>query len=140
MNILFLCVANSARSQMAEGLAKAILGTAHHIQSAGSKPSHVHPYAIEVMNELAIDLSGHKSKSVATIDISRVNLVITLCAEEVCPVVPGKVQRWHWPIADPAGQPGSEEQQLERFRVARREIQKRIELNLKPSLNSGTAE
>ena len=82
-SILFMCVANSARSQMAEGLARNIFGDRVPVMSAGSEPTHVNPYAIEVMRELGIDLSAHRSKSVETLDPSKVDTVITLCAEEV---------------------------------------------------------
>jgi arsenate reductase (thioredoxin) len=126
MNILFLCVANSARSQMAEGLARQMFGDRHEIQSAGSRPSHVNPYAVKALAELGIDASSHTSKSVDDIDLSRIDLIITLCQEEVCPVVPGKVKRLHWPIADPAGHNGNEEEQLARFRAAREEIASRL--------------
>jgi arsenate reductase len=125
---LFLCVANSARSQMAEGLACAHFGSTRRIQSAGSVPSTVNPYAIEVMRELGIDLAGQHSKSVETIDPSSVATVITLCAEEVCPVFLGHVERLHWPIADPATSDASlsREQMLACFRTARDEIRSRI--------------
>jgi arsenate reductase (thioredoxin) len=126
--LLFLCVANSARSQMAEGLARALLGSGAQVQSAGSKPSRVNPYAIEVMREIGIDIGGHFSKSVDDIDPDSVDTVITLCAEEVCPVwVAGrKVQRLHWPIPDPASDDATirAEVILERFRVARDEIRR----------------
>lgn len=82
MGILFLCVANSARSQMAEGLARSIL-TTHQVQSAGSEPKRVNPLAIVALQEIGIDISHHHSKSVAGIDAKSVDLVITLCAEEV---------------------------------------------------------
>src|SRR5262245_18671150 len=94
--ILFLCVANSARSQIAEGLARARLGDRATVQSAGSRPSRVNPCAIEVMHEIWIDLAGHRSKSVDAIDPATVDLVITLCAEEVCPVFLGGARRLHW--------------------------------------------
>ena len=113
---------------MAEGLARALLGSSCEIQSAGSKPSSVNPLAVEVLNELAIDISRHKSKAASEIDVSRVDLVVTLCAEEVCPVLPGNVRRVHWPIADPAAAIGSPAQKLEAFRQAREEIKKRIAL------------
>ena len=100
--ILFLCVANSARSQMAEGLARQILGPDITVLSAGSEPSTVNPYAVEAMAELCVDIAGQRSKSVDEIDVGAVDLVVTLCAEEVCPVLPGRVRRLHWPIADPA--------------------------------------
>jgi len=102
MNILFLCVANSARSQMAEGLARAVFGDRAIVSSAGSAPSQVNPVAVEVMTEGGIDISSQQSTSVSEIDTSSVDLVITLCAEEVCPILPGNVKRLHWPIADPA--------------------------------------
>lgn len=128
--ILFLCVANSARSQMAEGLARHILGDKAEVQSAGSQPSAVNPHSIEVMNELGINLTGHHSKSVGDIDVSKVDLVITLCAEEVCPVLPGNVQRLHWGIADPASSDPSltADDLRERFRAARDQIRTRIDI------------
>ena len=100
--ILFLCVANSARSQMAEGLARKLFGARLSVQSAGSEPSQVNPYAIEVMKEVGVDLTTHHSKSVQTIDLATVGTVITLCAEEVCPVFLGKARRLYWPVPDPA--------------------------------------
>ena len=126
--ILFLCVANSARSQMAEGLARWLLGPDVEVLSAGSKPSRVNPYAIEAMSELGIDISGHRSKSVDEIDATSVDAVITLCAEEVCPILPGGVQRFHWPIPDPASNdPSLTPQELhKRFAAARDEIKIRI--------------
>lgn len=129
-SILFLCVANSARSQMAEGLARHLLGPAVRIQSAGSKPSRVNPYAIEVMRELGIDLASHASKSVDTMDPASIDTVITLCAEEVCPVFLGKARRIHWPIPDPATEDPSisREELLARFRTARDEIRARLDV------------
>ncbi|HEU4407749.1 MAG TPA: arsenate reductase ArsC [Polyangiaceae bacterium] len=128
IGILFLCVANSSRSQMAEGLARSLFGDAARVQSAGSAPTRVNPYAVEVMHEIGIDLASYASKSVETIDPSTVDLVITLCAEEVCPVFLGKVERVHWPIPDPASDdpslgPG---EMLRRFRAARDEIRTRL--------------
>jgi len=127
--ILFLCVANSARSQIAEGLARRLLGRQVAVQSAGSRPSRVNPYAVEVMREIGVDLSAHRSKSVDTIDPSTVGTVITLCAEEVCPVFLGKVRRLHWPIQDPASDDASlsRDEMLTRFRTARDQIQAKIE-------------
>jgi arsenate reductase (thioredoxin) len=105
--ILFLCVANSARSQMAEGLARHLFGHAAAVQSAGSQPSRVNPWAIEVMREVGIDISGHASKSVSGVDPVSVDMVITLCAEEVCPAFLGQARRLHWPIPDPASDDAS---------------------------------
>jgi arsenate reductase len=120
-SILFLCVANSARSQMAEGLARRIFGDRVPVQSAGSEPSQVSPWAIEVMREIGIDLRAHSSKSVQTIDPATVGTVVTLCAEQVCPAFLGDVRRLHWPIPDPASQDTSlsREEMLARFRTAR---------------------
>ncbi len=128
--ILFLCVANSARSQMAEGLARAILGDQVHVLSAGSQPTRVNPYAIEALQELGIDISDHRSKSVDEIDTAQLDLVVTLCADEVCPVLPGGTRRLHWPIPDPASSDPtlSAEVMRERFRTARDEIRARMNI------------
>ena len=127
--VLFLCVANSARSQMAEGLARKLFGDRIGVQSAGSSPARVNPYAIEVMREVGVDISSHSSKSVEAIDAKTVGTVITLCAEEVCPVFLGKVRRVHWPVQDPASaDPAlSREQMLTRFRTARDQLQSLVE-------------
>jgi arsenate reductase len=133
--VLFLCVANSARSQMAEGLARKMLGRDVEVLSAGSRPSKVNPYAIEAMSEIGIDISGHRSKSVDDVDPGSVDTVITLCADEVCPILPGRVQRLHWPIPDPASDNPtiSAEDLRRRFRVARDEVEARI-LKFVPTL------
>jgi arsenate reductase len=127
-SVLFLCVANSARSQMAEGLARQIFGESVRVQSAGSAPSRVNPYAIRAMAELEIDLGDHSSKSVDTIDAKTVDLVVTLCAEEVCPVFLSDAIRLHWPLRDPdrSDEDLSDEQRLHHFRVARSELRLRI--------------
>jgi arsenate reductase len=128
-SVLFRWVANSARSQMAEGLARARFAGRVRVQSAGSKPTRVNPFAIEAMREIGIDISAHASKLVDDIDARDVDTVVTLCAEEVCPVFLGKVRRFHWPIVDPAREEGAlpRETVLERFRLARDEIRARIE-------------
>lgn len=127
-SVVFLCVANSARSQMAEGLARALFGGRVRVQSAGSQPSRVNPYAIEAMREIGIDIAVHRSKSVDDIDPSGVGVVITLCAEEVCPLWPGAFERVHWPIPDPAtADPTvSGEEMRARFRAARDELRARL--------------
>jgi arsenate reductase (thioredoxin) len=122
-SILFLCVANSARSLMAEGLARAKFGARLRVQSAGSQPSEVNPLAIEALREVGVDISAHVSKSVDTIDPVSVDLVVTLCAEEVCPMGLAGVRRVHWPLTDPAGPNRS----IERFREARDEIARRLD-------------
>jgi arsenate reductase len=127
-SILFLCVANSARSQLGEGLARQLF-PGFRVQSAGSRPSRVNPYAIEVLAERGIDASTHTSKPVSDIDPASVDLVITLCAEEVCPAFLGKAERLHWPIPDPASDDPSltPEDLRARFRAARDEIARRLE-------------
>ena len=127
-SILFLCVANSARSQMAEALARARYGAQAQVQSAGSQPSRVNPHAIAVMAERGLDLSTHSSKSVATIDPATVDVVVTLCAEEVCPLLLGAARRLHWPIDDPASTDPSltPEAMRARFRRAASEIKARL--------------
>ena len=126
-SILFLCVANSARSQMAEGIARQLFPELR-IQSAGSRPSHVNPYAIEVLAEEGIDTKSHASKSVQDIDPATVDLVITLCAEEVCPLFLGAAERLHWPIPDPASDDPTltPDQLRQRFRAGLDEIRKRL--------------
>jgi protein-tyrosine-phosphatase len=129
-SVLFLCVANAARSQMAEGLARHLLGDAVRVQSAGSEPSRVSPFAIQAMAELGIDLGAHSSKSVQTIDPESVDLVITLCAEEVCPVFLSRAPRMHWPLqdADREHENLTDEERLQRFRVLRDQIRARLEV------------
>ena len=125
--LLFLCVANSARSQMAEGLTRRLAPPGTRVYSAGSEPASVNPLAVRAMAEIGIDISHHRSKSVDVIPVDRVDVVVTLCAEEVCPVFPGSVRRLHWPIDDPARIGGSEAERLEAFRRARDEIKRRLE-------------
>ncbi len=124
--ILFLCVANSARSQMAEGLARALAPGGVEVFSAGSAPTTLNPHAVAVMRELGIDISGQRSKSIDEIPVDRIHTVITLCAEEVCPVFPGTVRRLHWPIDDPAAARGTDAEIREAFRRARDEIRERL--------------
>jgi arsenate reductase len=128
-SVLFLCVANSARSQMAEGLARLLFGDRATVHSAGSAPSTVSPYAIEVMAELGADLSRHTSKSVDTIDPAGIDTVITLCADEVCPAFFGAARRLHWPLPDPASTDPtlSRDDLLRRFRAARDTLRARLE-------------
>jgi len=126
MNILFMCVANSARSQMAEGLARHLFGDAAEVQSAGSIPWRVHPLAIAALAEIGIDISGQYSKGVEEIDTSRVDVVITLCAEEVCPVFPRPVERLHWPLPDPSFAAGDDAARLQRFREVRDDLRSRL--------------
>ena len=128
LSLLFLCVANSARSQMAEGLARQLF-PGWRIQSAGSRPTRVNPYALEVLAEQGIDATGQRSKAVQDIDPATVDVVITLCAEEVCPLFLGRAERLHWPIPDPASEdPALTPENLrERFRSGRDDLRRRLE-------------
>ena len=125
-SVLFLCVANSARSQMAEGLARARYGDRVRVQSAGSQPTAVNPLAVEVMAEIGLDITGQRSKSVDTIDPASVGTVVTLCTEEVCPTVLFQARRLHWGLPDPAAATGSEETRRAAFRTVRDEIAQRL--------------
>ena len=124
-----MCVANSARSQLAEGLARKLFPQAE-IASAGSHPGKLNPYAITVMKELGVDISKHYSKSVDDLDpnfVKELNYVITLCAEEVCPTIISNAKRVHWPFSDPATkEPISDAEVLAKFRVARDGIQEKL--------------
>jgi arsenate reductase len=124
--LLFLCVHNSARSQIAEGFARAMAPAEVEIWSAGTEPSGVNPLAVEVMKEVGIDISGHRSRRVDDVPWREADTVVTLCGEaaEVCPAVGGDVRRVHWPLPDPAAAP--EARQLEAFRECRDELRWRI--------------
>ncbi len=121
--ILFLCTGNSCRSQMAEGLARSLLDNVE-VFSAGIDPKGIHPTAIRVMEEIGIDISGQKSKSLTEIPIDKIDLVITLCgdAAERCPVFPEKAKKVHWAIEDPAKIVGNEKEILDVFRMVRYKI------------------
>jgi protein-tyrosine-phosphatase/N-acetylglutamate synthase-like GNAT family acetyltransferase len=140
-SLLFLCVANSARSQIAEGLARSLFGTVVRVQSAGSQPTRVNPNAIAAMREVGIDLTAQHSKSVDAIDPASVDAVITLCAEEVCPIWPGKLARMHWPLPDPASTDPtlSGDAMLARFRATRDELRFRIWALASTNLPDGVA-
>ena len=130
MKMLFMCVANSARSQLAEGLARMVFPSAE-IQSAGSLPGKLNPFAVQVMNEIGLDISKHFSKSTEDLNpeyLSSLDYVITLCAEEVCPILPLRsAKKIHWPFPDPASKtPLSDEEMLKRFREARDGIAKKL--------------
>lgn len=128
MKILFLCVANSARSQMAEGLARAMFGCQAELASAGSVPTGiVHPLAIEALRADGIDITGHHSKSIDALlpeFLAELDYVITLCAEEACPLLVSKAKRLHWPISDPASAP--EQEQAAAFTAAREDLKLKL--------------
>ncbi len=117
---MFLCVANSGRSQVAEGLARAMApaGDGYRFLSAGSQPRTLNPLAVRALAEEGIDIARHRSKGLDDIPLGQVDVIVTLCAEEVCPFVPGPVQRLHWALPDP--------NDLETFRLVRDELRKRL--------------
>ena len=120
LRVLVLCTANSARSQMAEGVLRALGGNRVEAFSAGTAPSTVNPYAIRVMDEIGVDISGHRSKSVQEFIEQPFDAVITVCdrAAETCPAFPGKAERIHWGFPDPAAVEG-DEAKLAAFRSVR---------------------
>jgi arsenate reductase len=123
--MLFLCVANSARSQMAEGIARSLAPAGVRVSSAGSEPSSVRPEAVQALGEIGIDISGQRSKGIDEVDVP-VEAVVTLCAEEVCPVWLGQAQRVHWGLPDPAAVTGPH--RLQAFRDVRDELRRRLEV------------
>lgn len=127
--VLFICTGNSARSQMAEGWLEHLAGDRFLVSSAGTHPSRVHPLAIEVMREVGVDISHHRSKSVETFWGEPFDYVITVCdaAREACPVFPHAGVQLHWSFPDPATGEGTLDEQLARFRSVRDAIRRQIE-------------
>ena len=123
MALLFLCVANSARSQLAEAIARH-LAPRLDVWSAGSHPTHVRPEVAVVLEEVGIDARGLRSKAVGEIPLDEIDTVVTLCADEVCPVLPKRVERIRWPLPDPSAAPRAES--LEAFRATRDSLLSRI--------------
>jgi arsenate reductase (thioredoxin) len=125
--VLILCTGNSCRSHLAEGVLRAAAGDILEVQSAGSKPTgQVHPLAIQVMQEIGIDISKHRSKPLSEFLDRKIETVITVCgnADAACPIFPGQVNRHHWPFDDPAGATGTDEEKLAVFRRVRNEIRR----------------
>ncbi len=129
MKILFLCTGNSARSQMAEGWARYLKGNTVEPYSAGIEAHGVNPYAIAVMKEVGVDISGRRSKLVAEVTDIEFDYVVTLCshADENCPLFPGKVKVVHVGFGDPARATGSEGEVMATFRRVRDEIRVFVE-------------
>lgn len=126
-SVLFLCVANSARSQMAEALARRLAPKGVPIWSAGSEPAgEVNPLAIRALAEIGIDIRGARPKGLDAIPSGQVDTIVTLCAEEVCPVFPGPVRRLHWPLPDPAAVAGDEQTRLAAFRETRDQLREKV--------------
>ena len=129
--VLFLCTANSCRSQMAEGIARHLHGDVLDVYSAGSQATSVNPLATKVMDEMDIDISAHRSKAVAEFAEEGFDYVITLCGDRAsgtCPIFPGAAQEHlHWGLPDPAEAQGSEQEVLPVFRQVRDEIRARLD-------------
>jgi arsenate reductase len=128
--ILVLCTGNSCRSHLAEGFLRAAAGNHFEVASAGSKPAgYVHPLAIQVMQEVGIDISQHHSKHLSEFLDRNVETVITVCgnADQACPMFPGQANRYHWGFDDPAHATGSDEEKLAVFRRVRDEIRRVFE-------------
>jgi arsenate reductase len=127
--VLFLCIENRARSQMAEAILREYAGDQFEVYSAGLEPSPIHPYVYEVMEEEGLSLEGHYAKGVnAFLNKMYFGILITVCAkaERRCPTFPGLGERRYWPIEDPVAFEGPEEEKLEKFREARDEIKQHI--------------
>jgi len=131
--VLFLCTGNSARSQIAEALCEALSGGAVSAASAGSHPKPLHPNAVRVMRERAIDLAGRRSKHLDEFSGERFDAVISLCdrVREVCPEFPGVPELIHWSIPDPARAPGSDDETLPAFARTAAELETRIRFLVK---------
>ncbi len=129
IKIVFLCTGNSCRSQMAEGFARYYGGDRLEVYSAGIFPAGVNPKAVAVMKEAGIDISGQTSKAIDKEILAQADFIITLCgdARESCPVVPGKVQKRHWLLEDPARAEGTDAEIMEKFRAVRDQISKFVQ-------------
>jgi len=129
IRVLFLCVHNSARSQMAEALLKKIAGDRFEVFSAGLEPGKLNPLAVKVMDELKIDISKNRTKSVGEFLQRELDYVITVCDQsnaQRCPFFPGDVKRLHWSFPDPSGLTGSEEEKLVETRKIRDAIHRKV--------------
>lgn len=127
--VLFLCTHNSARSQMAEGLLRALGGGSFEVHSAGTVATHVRPEAIQAMQELGIDIRQQTSKTLDGYVDQSFDYVITVCdsANESCPIFPNATHRLHWSIDDPSVVEGDTETRMQAFRRARDELKARIQ-------------
>jgi len=136
LRVLFVCTHNSARSQMAEGLLRAMAGVRVAAFSAGTEATRVRPLAIEAMAELGIDISGQESKTLDRFLAEPFDYVITVCdqANEACPFFPGAARRLHWSFPDPAAATGTDAERLAVYREVRDAIQERIARELLPRL------
>ena len=128
--VLVLCTGNSCRSHLAEAILRAAAGDLLEVASAGSKPAgYVHPLAIRALSEIGIDASAHRSKHLSEFLDRNVETVITVCgnADQVCPMFPGQMNRYHWGFDDPAHATGTEDEQFAVFQRVRDEIRRVFE-------------
>jgi arsenate reductase len=139
-HIVFLCVANSARSQIAEGYARTYLAGRATVASAGTRPLHVNPYAVTVMSEHGLDLRAHHAKSADALVAADIDLLVMVCEDEICPSHLAKLPRRHWNVADPASDDPriTHDEMLARFRRARDTIWRHV-LDLGHELHAGRA-
>lgn len=121
--LLFLCTGNSARSPLAEAIAQH-LSRDLDVWSAGARPTHVRPEVRAVLDEVGIAASGLRAKGMAEVPMDEVDVVVSLCLEDICPVLPAGVQKLTWPLPDPASAPSDE--RLEAFRATRDELLRRL--------------
>jgi len=129
---LFLCTHNSARSQMAEGLLRALAGDRFEAMSAGTEATHVRPLAVRAMEEIGVDISEQESKTLERYLKESFDYVITVCddANEACPFFPGASERLHWSFEDPSRAEGSKEERLAVFRRVRNRIKDQVQAEL----------
>jgi len=128
--VLFVCIHNSARSQMAEAFLNQICGEEFEAQSAGLEPGKLNPIVVEAMQEVGVDISRNQTKAVAGFLQQPFDYVVTVCDEtsaERCPVFPGKTRRLHWGFPDPSALPGSHDEKLARTREIRDTIKVKVE-------------
>jgi arsenate reductase (thioredoxin) len=126
--VLFLCTANSCRSQMAEGFLRHLAGDRFEAASAGARATKVNPDAVRVMKEVGIDISGHRSKDSSEFLGQRFTYVVRVCdkAKETCPIIPGAFRYLDWNLDDPAVAGGTDVKRLAIFRRVRDEIEKHV--------------
>lgn len=132
IKVLFVCIHNSARSQMAETFLNSLCPDKFYAESAGIEPGVLNQNVVAVMKEIGFDISNNKTKSVFDLfkKEKKYDFVITVCdkeAAEQCPIFPGKAQRFHWSFSDPSGFTGDKEEVLNKVRVVRDKIKNRIE-------------
>ncbi|MFI5338270.1 MAG: arsenate reductase ArsC [Candidatus Methylomirabilales bacterium] len=141
VRVMFVCTGNSARSQMAEGFVRYIGRGRIEACSAGMEPSQLNPFAVTVMQEKGVDISGQRSKGFDEALARRMDVVVTVCgnADERCPILPPEVTRLHWPLEDPAAAQGTEAEILSNFREIRDQIEARVQ-ELVRTLDSSNTE